>query len=65
MWFWQSKVYGKSMFQFVARCRLGVGAKHGLWTLDWTHGLDCGLRFGLDFGLIRSSMTTISNTVLH
>ena len=23
-----------------------VGAKHGLWTLDWTHGLDCGLRFG-------------------
>ena len=38
-----------------------VGAKHGLWTLDWTHGLDCGLRFGLDFGVIRSSMTTISN----
>ena len=38
-----------------------VGAKHGLWTLDWTHGLDRGLRFGLDFGLIRSSMTTISN----
>ena len=32
--------------------------------MDWTRGLDCGLRFGLDFGLIRSSMTTISNTVL-
>ena len=30
-----------------------VGAKPGLWTLDWTHGLDCGLRFGLDFGLMR------------
>ena len=27
-----------------------VGAKHGLWTLDWTHGLDCGLRFGPTFG---------------
>ena len=26
-------------------------AKPGLWTLDWIHGLDCGLRFGLDFGL--------------
>ena len=21
------------------------------WTLDWTNGLDCGMRFGLDFGL--------------
>ena len=39
---------------------LGVGAKPGLWTLDWTHGLDCGLRFGLDFGLMRRVMTTIS-----
>ena len=37
-----------------------VGVKPGLWTLDWTHGLDCGLRFGLDFGLIRRAMTTIS-----
>ena len=23
-----------------------VSAKPGLWTLDWTHGLDCGLIFG-------------------
>ena len=38
----------------------GVSAKPGLWTLDWTHGLDCGLRFGLDFGLMRRAMTTIS-----
>ena len=37
-----------------------VSAKPGLWTLDWTHGLDCGLRFGLDFGLMRRAMTTIS-----
>ena len=42
----------------------GVGAKPGLWTLDWTHGLDCGLRFGLDFGLMRWAMTTISNNKL-
>ena len=41
-----------------------VGAKAGLWTLDWTHGLDCGLRFGLDFGLMRRAMTTISNNKL-
>ena len=27
-----------------------VGAKAGLWTLDWTHGLDCELKFGLGFG---------------
>ena len=33
----------------------------GLWTLDWTHGLDCGLIFGLDFGLTRRWVTTISN----
>ena len=39
---------------------IGVSAKPGLWTLDWTHGLDCGLRFGLDFGLMRRAMTTIS-----
>ena len=33
----------------------------GLWTLDWTHGLDCGLRFGLDFGFCNDgAMTTIS-----
>ena len=31
--------------------------------MDWTRGLDCGLRFGLDIELICSSMTTISNTV--
>ena len=43
-----------------ARSYLGVGAKAGLWTLDWTHGLDCGLRFGLDFGLMPRAMTTIS-----
>ena len=30
-----------------------VGAKPGLWTLDWTHGLNCGLIFGLGFGLTR------------
>ena len=24
--------------------RLWVSLKSGLWTLDWTHGLDCGLR---------------------
>ena len=24
-----------------------VSAKHGLWTLDWTHGLDSGPRYGL------------------
>ena len=48
-----------------------TGGKCKTWTLDWTglvdwtHGLDCGLRFGLDFGLICSSMTTISNKVLH
>ena len=41
-----------------------VGVKPGLWTLDWTHGLDCGLRFGLDFGLMRCAMTTISNNKL-
>ena len=35
------------------RGRGWVGAKHGLWTLDWTHGLDCGLRFGPTFGLSR------------
>ena len=39
---------------------IGVSVKPGLWTLDWTHGLDCGLRFGLDFGLMLSSMTIIS-----
>ena len=22
----------------------------GLWILDWTYGLDCGLIFGMDFG---------------
>ena len=42
-----------------------VGVKPGLWTLDWTHGLDCGLRFGLDFGLMRWAMTTISNNKLR
>ena len=26
---------------------LGVSAKHGLWILDWTRGLDSGLRYGL------------------
>ena len=36
---------------------ISVSVKAG----HWTHGLDSGLRFGLDFGLIRSSMTTISN----
>ena len=41
-----------------------VSAKPGLWTLDWTHGLDCGLLFGLDFGLTQSSVTTISYYVL-
>ena len=38
-----------------------VSVKPGLWTPDWTHGLDCGLRFGLDFGLMLHSMTAISN----
>ena len=44
--------------------RRRVGAKRGLWTLDWTNGLDCGLRFGLDFGLMHRTMTTISNNKL-
>ena len=38
-----------------------VSVKPGLWTLDWTHGLDCGLRLGLDFGLMLSSMTISNN----
>ena len=29
---------------------IGVGAKPGLWTLDWTHGLDHGLGIGLTIG---------------
>ena len=29
-----------------------VSVKSGLWTLDWTRGLDCGLRFVLDFGMM-------------
>ena len=54
-----------STCHWCARPRKGrVGAKPGLWTLDWTHGLDCGLRFGLDFGLMRWAMTTISNNKL-
>ena len=32
-----------------------------LWTLDWTRGLDCELRFGP----IRNSMTTISDNKLY
>ena len=31
------------------------------WTLDWTHGLDCGQIFGL----MRLRMTTISNHALE
>ena len=31
----------------------------GLWTLDWTHGLDYGPIFGLSFGPIRSTTMTI------
>ena len=40
-----------------------ISVKPGLWTglMDWTHGLGCGLRFGLDLGLMLSSITTISN----
>ena len=30
-----------------------ISAKAGLWTLEWTHGLDYGLIFGLGFGLKR------------
>ena len=42
-----------------------VGAKPGLWTLDWTHGLDCGLRFGFDFGMMRRAMMTISKRLYY
>ena len=38
----------------------GVGAIPGLWTLDWTHGLDCGLILGLGFSLTQSAITTIT-----
>ena len=31
----------------VVSTKIGVSAKHGPWTVDWTHGLDCGLTFGL------------------
>ena len=41
--------------------QLWVRGKCKTWTLDWTHGLDCGPIFGLDFGLTRWSVTTISN----
>ena len=37
-----------------------VSVKPGLWTHGRYYGLDCGLRFGLNFGLILSSMMTIS-----
>ena len=36
----------------------------GLWTLDWTYGLDCGLIFGLEYGQTPSSVATISHHVL-
>ena len=49
-------VHVTAMLSCVCTCA-GVGAKPGLWTPDWTHGLD--------FGLIRSSMMTISNNKLH
>ena len=53
-------IYSSLLFA-VHHCALRVSVKPGLWTLDWTHGLDYGLRFGHDFGLMRRAMTTISN----
>ena len=41
----------------------GVGAKHGLWTLDWTHGLECGLRFGPTFGLQCACSSSLASTL--
>ena len=29
--------------------------------MDWTHGLDSGLKFELGFGLARRAVTTISS----
>ena len=44
-------------FSLVRFPTLGIYLDSGL--MHWT--LDCGLRFGLDFGLICSSIMTISN----
>ena len=46
----RTKPWQKTMVAWFYCSVGGVGAKAGLWTLDWTHGLDYGLKFGLGFG---------------
>jgi len=35
-----------------------VCVKAGLWTLDWTHGLDCGLDWTVDWTGLKNGLST-------